>query len=58
MPEQKDTDMAAVVPPAAPLVGDPADPDQPDPSDVLTSGASSETDHLVSEEQRRRDEQA
>lgn len=58
MPEQNDTDMSAVVPPAAPLVGESGDPDQLDPADVLPSGGAGETENLVGEEQRRREEQA
>lgn len=52
MPEEKDTDLSEVVPPAAPLVGDPADPDQVDTAIGL------ETDGAASDDRRRREEQA
>ena len=52
MPEEKDTDLSGVVPPAAPLVGDPADTDQVDTATPL------EADGGVSDDRRRRDEQA
>lgn len=47
MSEQRDTDPATVVPDAAPLRGEPAEPDQPDPEEVLPIGDATETEHLV-----------
>jgi hypothetical protein len=52
MPEEKDTDLSEVVPPAAPLIGDPADPDQVDTATPL--GA----EEGMRDDRRRRDEQA
>jgi hypothetical protein len=46
------TDRATVVPDAAPLTGRPAEPDQPDPADVLPAGRASEVEHLVDDDER------
>ena len=52
MSGQPDTDPAGVVPDAAPLRGEPAEPDQPNPEDVLPIGEASETEHLVQDDRR------
>ncbi|WP_433787091.1 hypothetical protein ACQPX6_09660 [Actinomycetospora sp. CA-101289] len=51
MSEQRDTDPATVVPDAAPLRGEPAEPNQPNPEDVLPIGGASETEHLVQDDE-------
>jgi hypothetical protein len=45
------TDDAMAVPPAKPLTGEPADPDQPDPSEVMPGGEATEVEHLVPPEE-------
>jgi hypothetical protein len=51
MSQQPDTDRSTVVPDAAPLRGEPAEPDQPNPEDVLPIGEASETEHVVQDDQ-------
>ncbi|MDF2978093.1 MAG: hypothetical protein K0S40_2821 [Actinomycetospora sp.] len=51
MSQQNDTDPATVVPDAAPLRGEPAEPEQPNPEDVLPIGEASETEHVVPDDQ-------
>lgn len=51
MTQPNDTDPATVVPDAAPLRGEPAEPDQPNPEDVLPIGEASETEHVVGDDQ-------
>jgi hypothetical protein len=46
------TDDAMAVPPAKPLTGEPADPDQPDPSEVMPGGEATEVEHLVPPEEQ------
>ena len=48
MSEPQETDRATVVPPAAPLTGEPAETGQPSPAEVLGMADAAETDHLVS----------
>lgn len=48
MSEPQPTDRATVVPDAAPLTGEPAETDQPEPAEVLGMAEAAETEHLVS----------
>jgi hypothetical protein len=48
MSNEPDTDRATVVPLAAPLTGEPAEPDQPHPSEVLPMGNATELENLKS----------
>ena len=45
------TDDAMVVPPARQLSGEDAEPEQPDPSEVLPGGEATEVEHLVPPEE-------
>lgn len=50
MPDEPTTDPAAVVPPAAPLTGESAEPDHPDPSEVFPIGDAGDNSNLVSDD--------
>jgi len=45
-------DDAMVVPPAKPLTGEPVDPEQPDPSEVIPGGDALEVENLVPPEEQ------
>lgn len=51
MTEEPRTDPSTVVPPAAPLTGEAAEPDQPAPHEVLPIGDASEVENLVSDDE-------
>lgn len=52
MTEQQRNDPSTPVPDAAPLRGEPAEKEQPDPAEVLPDGAATEVEHLVDDDER------
>lgn len=56
--EQPQTDPASPIPEPWPLTGEPAPTDQPDPSEVLSTGNATEVEMLKSDDEPKSDDES